>query len=107
MSEYNIIVLVEKKSMHQLNIGLDNLPTETSCHITSNFHEGIYQVMRYNYDLIIITVMQSTEFTKQAIEGIRRLKNTPILAVIPFSDFRRVEGTVYQGWGRSSAVGYK
>lgn len=81
---YNIIVLSEKQNVRQLNIGSDNLPMKVKCHIASSFHDGIYQVMRHKYDLIIITVLQSMEFTKQAIEVIRRLKNTPILAVIPF-----------------------
>lgn len=70
----NIIILFEKKRTRQLNICLDNLPTEMNCYMVSSFHEGIYQVMRYNYDLIIISVLKSMEFTEQAIEGIRRLK---------------------------------
>lgn len=81
----NIIILFEKKRTRQLNICLDNLPTEMNCYMVSSFHEGIYQVMRYNYDLIIISVLKSMEFTEQAIEGIRRLKKTPILALIPYS----------------------
>lgn len=82
----NIIILSEKQKERQFNICPNGLPMEADFRVAYGFHEGIYQIMTYSFDLIIMNVLQSPEFTEQAVEGIRRLKNTPILSLIPQSE---------------------
>lgn len=84
--ECNIIILSEEQMIEQLNISLDEVSMKVNYYIATTFHDGIYQALRYPYDLIILTVLQSMEFTYQAVVLTRRLKNTPILVLIPESE---------------------
>ena len=64
--ECNIIILSEEQTVKQLNLSFDAISIKVNCHIATTFHDGIYQVLRYPYDLIILTVLQSIDFTYQA-----------------------------------------
>lgn len=86
MKGYRIIVIAEGKELQWSKIVL--LQNQVQFYQAKNFQDALFHLTTFSYHLIVIELNQQYGVICQLVETIRKLVNTPMIVLLPYSKDR-------------------